>query len=99
MKASESLLILLSTSTLTLAQQAPPSQPVPTFKARTELVTVPVVVLKRGNPMRQILPKGWIDEHVTGLAQDAFEIEEDGERKPIAFFEEVGSASSPMDKP
>jgi VWFA-related protein len=72
---------------------------VPTFTSRTELVTVPVVVLKRGNPMRQLRHQGWIDEHVTGLAKEAFEIEEDGERKPIAFFEEIGNETSPIDWP
>jgi VWFA-related protein len=57
------------------------SQAPPKFVSRVELVTVPVVVLSRG-------------KHVSGLQKAAFRIEEDGQEKPIASFEEVAPSSS-----
>lgn len=72
-----SLLLALSS----FAQQAAPRQSAPTFHARTELVTVPVIVMRHG-------------EHVTGLTKDDFEIEEEGQPKPLASFEEVLSSAS-----
>jgi VWFA-related protein len=96
MKSGACLLVLLSTATLAVAQQASPSQPVPTFKSRTELVTVPVVVLKRQNPFRQLLWAGTPDEHITGLTKDAFEIEEDGKPQPVASFEEIASSTQTL---
>src|ERR1041384_3745929 len=57
------------------AQQATTAQ-APTFRARTELVTVPVIVMRHG-------------EHVTGLTKEDFQVDEDGQAKPLASFEEV----------
>lgn len=48
----------------------------PKFTARTELVTVPVMVARSGS-------------HVPGLRQQDFAVLEDGKPKPLAFFEEV----------
>ena len=63
-----------------IAQQIPP-ETVGKFVARTELVTVPVIVLSHG-------------KHVTGLHKADFEIEEDGHSMTLATFEEVGLAQS-----
>ncbi|HWY67425.1 MAG TPA: VWA domain-containing protein [Terriglobales bacterium] len=62
------------------AHQNPPAS-VQKFVARTELVTVPVIVLSHG-------------KHVTGLPKGDFEIEEDGHPMTLATFEEVGLAQS-----
>jgi VWFA-related protein len=49
----------------------------PVFKAKTEVVDVPVVVRdKKGQP-------------VTGLKQDAFQLEENGRARQISSFEEI----------
>src|SRR6266478_5697382 len=88
--------LLTVLSTPMMAQQAPPPQSAPKFTARTELVTVPVVVLRQGSPFRQLQIRGWLDEHVTGLTKDDFEIEEDGQPKPIATFEEISGSNSPI---
>lgn len=66
------------------AQSEPPHQStdsVPKFTARTEMVVVPVLVLRHG-------------EHVAGLRPDDFAIEDDGVRKTIASFEEIGNSAS-----
>jgi VWFA-related protein len=55
-----------------------------TFSSRTELVTVPVVVTGK---------KG---VHLTGLKQSDFEIEENGQRREIATFQEITTPDSPM---
>ncbi|MCU1305332.1 MAG: hypothetical protein JWN45_27 [Acidobacteriaceae bacterium] len=82
MKSTACLLILLlSSATAIFAVQASPSQSIPTFRTRTELVTVPVIVLRRG-------------EHVSGLTKDDFELEEDGQHKQLASFEEIGDTNS-----
>ena len=87
--------LLIVFSPAMIAQQNSPSPAISKFTVRTELVTVPVVVLRRASPWRQVLIHGQLDEHVTGLTKDDFEIKEDGQRKPIATFEEVtGSKSS-----
>ena len=88
--------LLTVLSTAATAQQASPPQSAPKFTARTELVTVPVVVLRQGSPFRQLQIRGWLDDHVTGLAKSDFEIEEDGQPKPIATFEEIRSSNSPI---
>jgi len=64
---------------LAIAQNPP--RTVQKFVARTELVTVPVIVLNHG-------------KHVTGLHKADFEIEEEGHPKTVATFEEVGLAQS-----
>jgi VWFA-related protein len=51
------------------------------FTVRTELVIVPVIVLRHG-------------EHAEGLKPADFTIKEDGVSKPIASFEEIRSAAS-----
>jgi VWFA-related protein len=88
--------LLTAFSTAMMAQQASPPQSVPKFKVRTELVTVPVVVLRQGSPFRQLHIRGWLDEHVTGLTKEDFEIEEDGRPKPIASFEEITTSNLPI---
>ncbi len=49
---------------------------VPTFKSQTELVTVPVVILRKG-------------KNVSGLTKDTFRLEENGKEQMISLFEEV----------
>ena len=85
--------ILVLCSCAVLAQEQN-KQTVPTFTTKTELVNVPVVVLRAHNPMRQLDPRSWIDEHVTGLSKDDFQLMEDGKRVSIASFEEIRSSSS-----
>jgi VWFA-related protein len=65
---------------LSAAQENPP-RTIQRFVARTELVTVPVIVLNHG-------------KHVTGLHKADFEVDEEGRPKSIATFEEVGLAQS-----
>lgn len=95
---AESVLACLLTvlPTAMMAQQGSPPQSISKFTVRTELVTVPVVVLRQGSPFRQLHIRGWLDEHVTGLTKDDFEIEEDGQSKPIASFEEISSSNFPI---
>ncbi len=52
------------------------TQATATFKARTDLVLVPVVVREKGR-------------HIAGLTKDAFRLEENGKEQVISFFEEV----------
>jgi VWFA-related protein len=55
---------------------------IPTFKNRTEIVLVPVVVRdKHGKP-------------VTGLTKDTFHLEENGKEQKISSFEEVAITAS-----
>jgi hypothetical protein len=54
----------------------------PTFKIRTDLVLVPVVVRDhKGN-------------HIPGLTQDAFHLEENGKDQTISLFEEIHAATN-----
>src|SRR5689334_1094856 len=72
-------ILLVILAVLSLAGQSSPNQAgqqLPTFRAETELVTVPVVVTKGG-------------KHVTGLTKDDFTVLEDGSPRPAAFFEEI----------
>src|ERR1051326_763482 len=72
-------ILLVILAVLSLASQSSPNQAgqqMPTFRAETELVTVPVVVTKGG-------------KHVTGLTKDDFTVLEDGSPRPAAFFEEI----------
>src|ERR1043166_2575579 len=78
-------------TSLAFAQQKD-SQPTPTFTSKTELVTVPVVVLRSHNAMKQLDPHSWIDEHVTGLKKEDFQVEENGKPVPVATFEEISSS-------
>ncbi len=95
------LLLLLAISSLS-AQQTPapqkpedapntsdnPGLPVnPTFKARTDLVLVPVVV--HGNH----------GQHLAGLTKDSFNLEENGKSQDITLFEEVHPASGDAPRP
>src|SRR5260370_38518976 len=91
--------VLAVLSTGMMAQQASPPQSSPKLAARTELVTVPVVVLRQGSPFRQLLIRGQLDEHVTGLTKDDFSIEQDGQAKPIATFEEISASNFPIKRP
>jgi VWFA-related protein len=60
-----------------------------TFKARTQLVLVPVVVTDKGG------------KHIAGLTKDAFRLEEDGKARDVALFENVvpGSAMNTDARP
>lgn len=62
-----------------LAVEQDQSKPPLTFTSRSELVSVPVVVVNK---------KG---DHVSGLTKDEFELKEDGKTKAIATFEEIQS--------
>ncbi len=58
--------------------------PAPTsFKARTDLVLVPVVV------------RGKHGDHIAGLSKDAFRLEENGKQQTVSLFEEVQAATNP----
>ncbi len=54
----------------------------PTFRSRTELVTVPVVVTRGG-------------KHVSGLKKEQFSVAEDGKTRPVASFEEITARKEP----
>src|SRR3954469_6696933 len=84
--------VLALVSSLALAQQPADQKSVPTFSSKTELVTVPVVVLRGHSAMKQLDSHSWIDEHVTGLKKEDFQVEENGKPVPVASFEEVNSA-------
>src|SRR3954471_20212831 len=84
--------VLALFSSLAAAQQLAEQKSVPTFTSRTELVTVPVVVLRSHSAMKQLDPHSWIDEHVTGLKKEDFQIEENGKPIPVATFEEISSS-------
>ncbi len=73
--ASASLLVAQTSTQNTAAPPAQASQPT-TFHAQTELVTIPVVVERGG-------------QHVTGLKQADFTVEENGHKRDLASFEEV----------
>jgi VWFA-related protein len=82
------LAAIILVAVFVMAQDAPvskPSTPSPdqradvTFAARTDVVTVPVVVTDK---------KG---VHLTGLKQSDFSIEENGHPRPVATFEEVST--------
>jgi VWFA-related protein len=62
-------------------------KPTTTFTARTELVTVPVVVTGKGG------------KHLTGLKQADFVVEENGHRREIATFEEITTSANPYKQP
>lgn len=82
-----SILILM----LLPGQQQPPSPPPPdasqapqvTFSSRTVLITVPVVVTDK---------KG---QHLRGLKQSDFEVEENGHKREIANFQEIVTSGRP----
>ena len=61
----------------------------PTFKSRSQLVLVPVIVSDKNG------------KHLAGLTKDQFRIEEDGKARDIALFEDVlpGEPSAPEAKP
>jgi VWFA-related protein len=52
------------------------------FKARTDLVLVPVVV------------RGKHGDHIAGLTKDAFHLEENGKEQTISLFEELQAATN-----
>lgn len=83
------IIVVLFTASFALSQQSVPEKPqepsftepapdvLETFKSRTDLVMVPIVVR---------------DKHgkaVEGLAKDAFHVEENGKEQDISVFEEV----------
>ncbi|HWY21614.1 MAG TPA: VWA domain-containing protein [Candidatus Acidoferrum sp.] len=53
-----------------------------TFKARTDLVLVPVVV------------RGKHGDHIAGLNRDAFHLEENGKEQTVSLFEEVQATTN-----
>lgn len=72
MRSLSRVSIVLLLCCMVMAQQ----KETPKFTARTELVTVPVVVTRAGH-------------FVGGLARTDFNIQEDGQPKAVAFFEQV----------
>src|SRR5947209_6626888 len=64
--------------------QAPTQAPAQTFKARTELVLVPVVV-HNGR-----------EEHIPGLTKNDFIVQENGVEQKITIFEEVRTSGIPV---
>ncbi|MGH9524880.1 MAG: VWA domain-containing protein [Terriglobales bacterium] len=76
------LAVLLFASLISAQNTASNSQ-LPTFRAQTELVTVPVVVTRGG-------------KHVSGLIKDNFSISENGDPRPIASFEEIKVRTEPV---
>ena len=71
--------VILFIEVIGLAQTTTPQSntgQLPTFRAQTELVQVPVIVTKGG-------------KHVPGLTKDDFTIMEDGVARPVAFFEDI----------
>ncbi len=58
-------------------EKKPAEASAPTFKTRSQLVLVPVVVNDKSG------------KHVAGLAKDAFRLNEDGKPRDVALFEEV----------
>ena len=59
----------------------------PTFKARTELVQIPVLVRDKSG------------EHVSALKQEEFVVLENGAEQKVAFFEEVQSSTERVEFP
>ena len=82
------VIVAVGTAGSMQAQQAPPAppaeKPATTFKARTELVSVPVIVTDKSG------------KHLTGLKQTDFVVEENGHRREIANFEEVMTSAAPI---
>jgi VWFA-related protein len=69
------------------AANAADLQATPTFKARTDLVLVPVVV--RDNH----------GQHLAGLSKDAFRLEENGKPQDISLFDEVHAGTNDTPPP
>jgi VWFA-related protein len=84
-KIFKSCLLLLSICLpMCLAvSQEKPNQPT-TFKSRTELVEIPVLVKDKNG------------KHVSGLKQEDFEVLENGSAQKISFFEEVKTGTERM---
>jgi VWFA-related protein len=75
---------LLLLSSWMLAQSgAAASDATPVFRAKSQLVLVPVIVNDRAG------------KHAGGLSREAFEIQENGKPREISLFEEVLPATSP----
>jgi VWFA-related protein len=91
------ILLLLASSFLSAQQTPAPQKPedIPNatstpdaddasaaiFKARTDLVLVPVVV------------RGKHGDHIAGLTKDAFHLEENGKEQTVSLFEELQAAA------
>jgi hypothetical protein len=73
-KTFVALLLVVFAPAIIMAQQKSPPQATPKVSVRTELVLVPVVVLRHRSPLRQVLvTQGELDEHVAGLSKTDFE--------------------------
>ena len=75
------LLLCLNPIISSNAQVAPPDQP--SFKARTELINVPVVVTDKSGA------------HIRNLTKEDFQLFEDGKERSLAVFEEVTNSHAP----
>jgi VWFA-related protein len=79
------LVALSCTFIISAAAQNPPATP--TFKSRSDLVLVPVVVHDRQG------------KHVSGLSADDFTLQDNGAKQDLASVEEVTADSSPAAPP
>ena len=69
--------LLLGVCLITMLQAQTPPETAPKFTARSELVTVPVIVADKSGA------------HIHNLKKEDFVVTEDGKAQPIAVFEEV----------
>lgn len=65
------------------ASKAPPPPATPVFKAKTDLVLIPVSVRDKSG------------KHIAGLKQDAFTVRQDGKEQKVAIFEEISTVAKP----
>ncbi len=63
-----------------------PTEQMPTFTSRTELVLVPVIVRNHG-------------QSVSGLKKEQFTIQDEGKPRDVASFEEVATSTAPLPAP
>src|SRR5690348_15696507 len=69
---------------ISAAQTLPPDETQSSFKARAELVTVPVVVTDKSGA------------HIENLKKEDFSVLEDGKEQKLATFEEIQTHAEPV---